>query len=196
MKIFAKSINNLTDARYFAAMGVDFLGFELSPDHPQFVKKSFVKQVRDWVEGPQSIACAGGLDISHDLLKNIEEQAFDGMSLELFTSFDKNNAGSDFMLFKEIKAGMDFDHSKYDYLIINLNEFDGPSSFLSFVSAQQIPSEKIFLDGDFDSSILNSTLKNKISGLVLRGGEEEKTGFKSFDELDEIFDLIHADNFN
>jgi hypothetical protein len=29
-----------------------------------------------------------------------------------------------------------------------------------------------------------------IYGLILRGGEEEKVGFKSYEELDKIFDVI------
>ena len=48
-----------------------------------------------------------------------------------------------------------------------------------------------YLDIPFEVSDLDrliSTFPN--AGLVLRGGAEEKTGFKSFEQLDSIFDAL------
>ena len=41
------------------------------------------------------------------------------------------------------------------------------------------------------SNIANDILSEQnLHGIILRGGEEEKVGFKSFDQLDEIFDVL------
>jgi phosphoribosylanthranilate isomerase len=49
----------------------------------------------------------------------------------------------------------------------------------------------IILSMNFNSNILVEILeKMNPLGINIRGGEEEKVGFKSFDELDEIFEAI------
>ena len=49
-KVIAANITNLTDARYFAARGVDFLLFDLSQ-----VSLDKVFEIKEWVEGPRSL---------------------------------------------------------------------------------------------------------------------------------------------
>ena len=38
-----------------------------------------------------------------------------------------------------------------------------------------------------------ATSDGKWSGILMRGGEEEKVGFKSFDDLDEILDYLEIE---
>ena len=53
---------------------------------------------------------------------------------------------------------------------------------------------KIILSIDFELDQLNEMLETvQIHGLSLKGGEEEKVGFKSFDELDEIIDALEVE---
>lgn len=49
-RVIAANITNLTDARYFAARGVDYLMFDVS----QMSIDSIV-EIKDWVEGPKHI---------------------------------------------------------------------------------------------------------------------------------------------
>ena len=35
--------------------------------------------------------------------------------------------------------------------------------------------------------------KLDLSGIMMRGGEEEKVGFKSFDDLDELLDILEIE---
>jgi hypothetical protein len=43
----------------------------------------------------------------------------------------------------------------------------------------------------FEESSLQKILDDfQVYGLILRGGEEEKVGFKSYEEIDRIFDII------
>ena len=51
MKIIANRVTNLTDARYFAAMGVDWIGFDMGTDSQLSIEH--VIAFSDWVEGPQ-----------------------------------------------------------------------------------------------------------------------------------------------
>ncbi len=55
LKIAVLSINNLTDARYFAAYGVDYLGFDLNPEGSDFLGYDKINEIVEWVEGPKTL---------------------------------------------------------------------------------------------------------------------------------------------
>ncbi|MCB0588954.1 MAG: N-(5'-phosphoribosyl)anthranilate isomerase, partial [Phaeodactylibacter sp.] len=49
----------------------------------------------------------------------------------------------------------------------------------------------VILSLDFNPETLQEALESlNLYGINVRGGEEEKTGFKSFDELDELFEAL------
>ena len=51
-KILAGSITNLTDARYFAAWEVEWMGFNLNASEETFMPPAQVMAIKEWVEGP------------------------------------------------------------------------------------------------------------------------------------------------
>ncbi len=50
VQVIASNITNLTDARYFAAYGVDYLLFDLGQ-----ISIDSIKEIVDWVSGPQTL---------------------------------------------------------------------------------------------------------------------------------------------
>ena len=52
IKIKAGAISHLTDARYFAARDVSWLGFSLNATDPQAMTNRQVAAIREWVDGP------------------------------------------------------------------------------------------------------------------------------------------------
>ena len=69
-----------------------------------------------------------------------------------------------------------------------LQEKEGLNSTALATLCQQF---EVLLSFDFDAkntSEILAVLKPK--GMSIKGGTEEKVGFKSFDELDEIFEMI------
>ncbi|MBK6622216.1 MAG: hypothetical protein IPG32_15540 [Saprospirales bacterium] len=51
----ASSISNLTDARYFSAWEVKWLGYCLDPDSPDFVRPDQLQAIRSWVDSVELI---------------------------------------------------------------------------------------------------------------------------------------------
>jgi len=49
-RVIAADITNLTDARYFAARGVDYLMFDMDK-----IALNKIIEIKDWVEGPELI---------------------------------------------------------------------------------------------------------------------------------------------
>ena len=70
-KIKISQITNLTDARYFAAWGVDFLGFDINPESEHFSSPSIVAEISEWVEGPERPWRADLVNVPVMMLNNI-----------------------------------------------------------------------------------------------------------------------------
>lgn len=58
VQVIASNITNLTDARYFAAYGVDYLLFDLGQ-----INVASIKEIVDWVSGPKTLLMLGAEQI-------------------------------------------------------------------------------------------------------------------------------------
>jgi len=56
LQIKAGNIGHLTDARYFAALNVTWMGFNFRKNDPQALQLSDAKTIQDWIIGPTIVA--------------------------------------------------------------------------------------------------------------------------------------------
>ena len=63
-RIKASQITNLTDARYFAARDVEWLGFNLDAGTDNFIHPQNIKAIKEWLEGPKIVGEFGMQDSS------------------------------------------------------------------------------------------------------------------------------------
>ncbi len=164
LKIIAHKITNLTDARYFAAKGVDWMGF-LIHEKEQLAS---IKQIMQWIEGPQI------------LVQYQDKALFDDWWLEYIDGIWTNDMTS-------ILAGKICFSSEVslnpDYLII-----DAPENLHSYSGIRILNLD--LPDIDYVQKIINHDL----DGVILSGTPEEKTGYKSYDSYDQIFDYLEQLN--
>ena len=66
-KVKAEAINNLSDARYFAAMGVSWLGFSLDLSKKTNLEPETIREIIQWVQGPKIVGEFGLQPESHIL---------------------------------------------------------------------------------------------------------------------------------
>lgn len=209
IKVKASSITNLTDARYFAAMGVEWLGFNQNPRNGSVISASSIREIEGWVEGVQIVAEYGTerwekiresvLEVIPNVIQVGENCGIQEM-LELPPSVEVIR---EFIIDKETTAGQ---------LIEEMENMDGHvmAFAFNFVSnnltwnhlVKGIPFSvstleeitarfPVILEMDLDLPGLKACLAlSSLEGITLKGGEEEKTGFKSFEELDELFDVL------
>lgn len=182
IKIIASSITNLTDARYFAAWAVDALSFDLEK-----IDRDEYFAIKDWVEGVNIL-----LETKEEF-SDLEIHEADGIiymvddqdqTKDILSSQTKVSATLNILQnlsFKEgqiIRAGSEW------------HELDSEEqqNWIHFAKEN-----RCFLDLPIPISDLQKYAgADLIHGLVLRGGDEEKVGFKSYDELDQIFDIIEG----
>ena len=203
-KVKVKKISNLTDARYFAAWEVDWLGFQLDSKSRDYITAEQMQTIREWIQGPAIIGEFGFGQTLEEIQKNIESLELDGVQLETFhdLSIAKALKGNT-LVFKEIvydsSNGYDFveemllQHQGHvDYFVLNFSH-----AGQTWEDSNQERIEKwcdhfpVLLDLSFNPKALDE-ICSLAEGLALAGGEEEKVGFKSFDDLDEIFEALET----
>lgn len=69
MIVKAGSITNLTDARFFAAYDVDYIGFCFDPLSPDYISPQNALAIKGWIAGPKIVAEFANQDAEN--VKNI-----------------------------------------------------------------------------------------------------------------------------
>lgn len=176
-KIIASNIRNLTDARYFAAWMVDYMSFDISAGSESYIGPENIKEIIDWLAGPEFIGNFSGHQDAQFILENKKAHHLSGVITDQ----------------KSIVENWDFAHGKLFYLVSQFELVRNletiiicqPGDVESFTNA----GHEVYIDSaSFGLELLDD---NKLrAGFCLEGGEEIKTGLKSFDELDEIFEFL------
>jgi phosphoribosylanthranilate isomerase len=187
MKIIATDIANLTDARYFAAWGVDGLAYNIDPLSENSLNSVQIKEIADWVEGPTTMLKLDGLEVPEVLgevrsnidIKNIIVGPF--IDSRYLLDFEKL-----YRICTLEDGWQDSEHLilSFPYEIKNITDLQ-KEKIIALTSEKEV-----FLDANFSSSDLGLIKQLGFNGIILKGGEEEKVGFKSYDELDEILEAI------
>lgn len=172
-KVIVQNITNLTDARYFAAWGVDYLSYNMMEGSPYFLTLEKVQEISGWVEGPKTLIETNAIEYLEGVDGNILQDAYSSLPLTKEAFFRTS--------LSEIEKGMPNGN-----FILKITEDN-------LTNLQQLPQEKLlgcqlFLDiTDLDFKVLDELPEH---GLVIQGGEEEKVGVKSYDELDVLYEWL------
>ncbi len=209
-KIKAAQISNLTDARYFAAWYTDWLGFCCDTTSPNYVSPELLHAIRDWVEGPQIVGEFGAQDAAyiHDAVKRLnldvvqvgffygakELENLRGLTVIREIVIDPNEA-------TDLNATLEALSPLVDYFLLEFSKnnisWDALKNNKNYFNINTLKSccEKypILLSINVKAGEANELLETlQPEGLNVFGGDEEKVGFKSFDEMDELFEAIES----
>ena len=208
-KVKVSSVTNLTDARYFSAWEVEWLGFALDPASEHYVQPQVVKAIREWVDGP-GIVGEFGLQSADEIRTAIELLDLDAVQAGVFTDAGTlAELQSPVPVIKEIVVEPG---TREDDLAEQLDRFAHLAGYflLNFdkngIAWEQLKSDRpfslsflqeicrqhsVFLSLDLSPATLGEVLQTlRPYGLNLTGGEEEKIGFKSFEEIDTLLEAL------
>jgi len=205
-RIKASQVTNLTDARYFAAREVEWLGFNLDSGTDNFIHPQNIKAIKEWLEGPKIVGEFGMQD-SNEIKAAIEFLGLDVIQVGMYSD-TSSLTFQDVTIIKEIviekdtdyyelRSNLESDSANVDLFLLNYSTNN--LTWSSIDSKQNALKElcnrfKIILSIDFEPGQLHKMLETvQIYGLNLKGGAEEKAGYKSFDELDEILDALEIE---
>jgi phosphoribosylanthranilate isomerase len=184
-------VNNLTDARYFSAMGVDYIGFCCNPGTESYCSIDKIKEITDWVEGPKFVLEFSGWQEESEIQNLLDSGLGNAVHFGAFSDYKKTFSVPVFKdyIFENI---IDADLNICDYPVIRSERtfFDLSDKEKSDLK-EVLKMKPCFLDFQLKGNEIETILSEvPIYGIILRGGEEEKVGVKSFEDLDEIFESL------
>ena len=210
-KVKASQVTNLTDGRYFAAWEVEWVGFNFELGTDTYVDIQKMKEIRDWLEGPKFVG-EFGLTNAETIRETATFLELDFVQINHFTEVEVIKAVSDIPIIKEVLVLKDMDNSDIPNTLQTLNPYvqhflldftkNGISweeikngEYLDFNILKQICQEfSIILSVDLTTDNLTEVMETlNPHGLNLTGGEEEKVGYKSFDDIDEIIEALYIE---
>jgi phosphoribosylanthranilate isomerase len=208
LKIKASQITNLTDARYFAAKEVEWLSFNFAERTDNYIEPMRARAMFDWVEVPHIIGEFDGFDAD---AVNFYAENWGLKAVQVGESSEIFNLKSEYIVKEIIIDSATTVHILRGMLLpytgivaaFQLN-FELENITFSDVKSGKHPLSINDLSGlcaafnvilaiDFKLDELDEILALQPFGLSLKGGEEERVGVKSFDELDEIFDRLEIE---
>lgn len=197
----ASSLTNLTDARYFAAWETTWLGFNLDKGSDLYVDPTQVLAIREWVDNVQIVG-EFGLQSADEILEHAAFLKLDAVQVGPFTSLETLAELQGIPVIKELVFE---EMPNADEIREILQPYAGFCAwFLLDFEKNALPFESmpadmellcqefpLLLACDWTPAQLDYALANwRPGGIALRGGDEEKVGFKSFDELDQLLETM------
>jgi len=205
IKVKANSITNLTDARYFAAREVTWMGFCLDPASENYVAPQKVSAICEWLDSVKLVGEFPLVD-AVEMLETAEQLNLHAIQVHRFTEADDlNELQRRIPVIQEVVLAADEDllalsdwmHSRAAAVEAFLLDFGknrigwNENPVLTEWLKTACKNHPVILNLDFQADALPEILNTlSLYGLAVQGGEEEKTGIKSFDELDSLLEFL------
>ena len=190
--IYIRDVNNLSDARYCAAMGADLIGFRLDPSKEESLSPAKCKEIAGWISGVKIVGEFGSasqgeirefttsINVDYILAEsgsNLKNLGALEKPLIIQTTMEAWKSGS--------PAGINQYNAAYLLLTSESNLTKIPKAedlninlpvILGFgITAQNVAA----LSGD-----------SGFEGISLTGGSEERPGYKDYDEMADILEAL------
>ncbi|OEK00802.1 hypothetical protein BFP97_04445 [Roseivirga sp. 4D4] len=180
-------INNLSDARYCAGMEVNELGFNIESSHPNYTDPDKFKELSDWLSGVEFVGeiTNAATDIANTIT-GFSLNALQVESLEQIAAAMDTGLKVSFVArtLEEAKEAWKRSNGQLSHVLI-------PAALIDD-SVSDLP---VLLSDGFDANNLDSILEaSNAKGIVLEGGSEIRPGYKDFDELADILELLEIDD--
>ncbi|MFV2016459.1 MAG: hypothetical protein ACC656_13595 [Candidatus Heimdallarchaeota archaeon] len=186
--VFVGNISSLSDTRYCAGMGVDMIGFPVDSSLPNQIPLEAFNEISNWVSG---------IKIVGEIVNNLPtDYSFDMIKLGNLDIIEEvNKSGLPYIF--TLDATQDLGD------VSSLNKYINPVYFLleipismdmkqikEIIESLQAPT---LVGYDLSASNINSLIEAGASGIALLGSQEDKPGFKDYDELADVLEFLEKD---
>lgn len=193
--ILAKSIDNLTDARYFASWQADWIALTAEREDQEILDMSAIREIISWLDGSQLMLSFDKTPLEEAVWLT-RESGLQALMIP-FQKMDKDTGLDIFMTIDmdDPKRAAENIHQAFrqgNFVVLSGgSEIEGQLSFLHEVLPTPFLRKKSFLDlpltGDM-IHLIDETLPGV--GFCLSGGMEERPGYKSFEDIDELVEVL------
>lgn len=173
--VYASHITSLSDARYFAGMGVQYLGICADPASPDYFPAGRFREISGWVTGPEFVLEVDSVEGDPDFSRLAAEY---GLSLFRINTDQHQFAINSGMRFGITGEGEDADAVFTVGSVGSGKPAEGRPHFVSQIRTI-----------DEANELLN---RYPGSGLVVYGSPEQQPGVKEYDAQD-LLEFLDAD---
>ena len=210
IKVKAGSITNLTDARYFAAREVEWLGFPIGKGEG-LIEPLQVKAIAEWVDGVKIVG-EFGFSQRDEILTVCQQIGIDTVQVGMFFSNKEISELKGLRIIKEVVVDSSLTETQLedhldayanlcDFFLLNFSATGytwadmaiGHPFTIDFIKGI-CKKHRIILNLDCHESEVDKMISEiEPFAIGINGGEEERVGVKSFDDLDEILDVLEIE---
>ena len=206
LKTFVKAsaITNLSDARYFSAFPVNWMSFQCNPVSKKYVPHNTIQEMAGWLEGPEFCLEVAGLDSETiaQLLQEVDVQGVEYESgqvipdavAEKYTIFQRiyiDKLSSVESLTRQISNETDYIILDFQLNQLSLSQLQNNDLNISVADLNKLANNNaILISMDFRQKDIDELLKWNTDGLDIQGGEEEKVGLRSFEDIQDVMDSL------
>jgi phosphoribosylanthranilate isomerase len=188
-KVKAGNITNLSDARYCAGMGVDWLGFPSDSIDP----KTFA-EITGWVTGPQFVLEIGSVSFSESLSHYpVAALQIAYQHLKESESLVNHSLIITMPIADWPSAKSELIKSKDRILNILVTGLTGSQVSDKAVLEEIATQFEILIDLESCPYALNAILSFPISGINISGNQELKPGLKEYTDLAAVLEQLECD---
>ena len=185
MQLKISSITNLTDARFFSAIGADYLGFcfdVLNENNISIVK---AKEITCWLHEPVIVGEFGIHQTKEEIQFIANEMQLNEIQIP-FQHIEKDKLDFEKFLVSDFRSAADIEQSM-DYFVIKIKESEIENKDLKFF----LSNHKVFIETDFTKENASAIIEYlNPFGIQISCKKEEKPGFSFVDEYAEILEIM------
>lgn len=181
------SVTNLSDARYCAGMGVDFLGFRVIEGQPGAIPVKTFQEIRGWITGPQIVAEIYGVTGEDELARVLAETLPDYLELSLAEYREIGHLiNRPYILRLHDSEDLPADFSVRPAYLLT-----GPA--INATTSRYIPDFELLVEVNSIPELDAAIAQTGVSGIALNGGAEIRPGLKNYEALSGILEALEVD---
>ena len=190
------NITNLSDARYCAGMGVDMIGFVMDKFSNDYTPPEKLKEIQSWVAGVQIVGETESTDFDEvvSLLQSYEIDILQITDPGLLPRIAE--AGKPIILKVDAENAYLEDYLKLygsfvEYFLIDGQEL---TDFFLYRLKEYARDYQVILGFGINAERIHQLLEEtSVKGIALKGTHELRPGYKDYDELSEILEVLEID---
>ncbi len=198
-------VNNLSDARYCAGMGVNLMGFIIDQTHLDYIDPEKFDEIAGWISGVEYVGefQTNDFNLIKETINNYPVQYIQFEHAELADAIKSLGLLSIFKVslvqndsYKDLADTIKFLSDKIDYVL--LDDFEDNQLEKYQDTLQEISlTVPIIISGNITRKNIKDILDQyPIHGINLYGGNEIKPGLKDFDELADVLEELEMDEYS
>lgn len=197
------AVNNLSDARYCAGMGVNMMGFSLDSNHAHYVNPEQFKAITQWIKG---VALIGELSNTNPAIihHTLAQYALDYLQLDYPVQPQHITSVRVPVLLKiglqgeetiaSLQTLMDAYAPYIKYFLLEATSAHGATIASLQPTIDYLAHSFPILQGCWISvATLPHLLGTKLRGIALQGGTETRPGYKDFDPLSDVLTALSVE---